>query len=1358
MTDTPSKGNSMSPFPIVGIGASAGGLEALETFFEHVPEDCGQAFVVVQHLSPDFKSVMDQLLARRTSLVVERVEDGVEVRPGAIYLIPPKKEMIISGGRLLLSDKDPTQSLSLPIDTFFRSLAQDAGERAIAVVLSGTGSDGSRGIRDVHEAGGMVVVQTVDSAKFDGMPKSAIDTGIVDLQLPPEQIHAAIERYCERGIHGAAASAGDAALEGVDKIISLLHREYGLDFALYKPTTLHRRIERRLIISQATSLESYARTLSEDRRELHQLYKDLLIGVTRFFRDAEAFRALRQQLVRDVLPQLKDGGEFRIWSAGCATGEEAYSLAILLHDLLDASKRKIDVKIFATDVHAASLESASAGVFTGASLEGLEPKYLERYFTPTQAGFRVVQDLRQMIVFAPHNLLKDAPFTKMDLITCRNMLIYLEPAAQKKVLTLFHFAMKPRGLLMMGLSETPGDLADEFETVDLHSKLFRKSRDVRLHHDVRLAGGSMYQPPSAARADRATEGDRWLATARERLLDEFAPPSLLVDDAGNLVHTFAGGGRYLTLADGKSSLCVLDLVPPDLKVVLNGALQRAAKEQKRVDYVGVPFRSPDGPVDLRVTVTPLELDKRQPPRFLVGFEPRARVVPAGGGEQVDMGDESRDRIGRLEEELQYTRENLQATLEEMETSNEELQATNEELVASNEELQSTNEELQSVNEELYTVNSEYQRKIVELTELNADIDNLLVHTDVGVIFLDRDLRIRKFTPQMERTFHLAPGDIGRRLESFAHTLDDAHLLDDVVRVRDAGEPVQREVRDRAGVSYLLRIVPYRKATGQTDGVVVSLVDVSMVRATEAELRRMSRVFQDGADPIIIEDLSGVIIDLNDEAARAYGYDRSELIGKPAVSLMPAELSDDGTRLRERCLLREHIRNVETARMTKDGRRVPVLLTLSLITDEAREPAGIATIAKDVSKLKWAEEAANDAVRRRDEFLALLSHELRNPLSAVLNASRVVTRSLDDPERLKGAADSIDRQAWHMARLLDDLLDVSRVTSGKIHLRKEPLDWREIIGDTAESMGDVFEGQQQTFHLELPDEPVYVDGDRARLYQVAENLLSNASKYTPREGRIEMSLTVERAAPAHGNGQSYDGAALHDGEKFDTHLRDGLDYDSCAVLRVRDNGSGIEPALLPHVFDMFTQSERTLARSDGGMGVGLTLVRNLVALHGGDIKAQSDGPRRGSMFTVKLPLTTRRPASMALVSSAGSEPRRVLIVEDNADARKTLALLLKMEGHEVAQAPDGESGLAALVDSPPDVALVDIGLPRIDGLEVARRARANPNLAEVVLVAVTGYGQDSDHKAIVEAGFDEHLVKPIGSEQLAAVLSRYARQG
>ena len=1321
-------------FPIVGLGASAGGLEALEAFFEHVPEDCGQAFVVVQHLSPDFKSMMDQLLSRRTSLGVERVEDGMEVRPGTIYLIPPKKEMIISGGRLLLSDKDPSQTLSLPIDTFFRSLAQDAGERAIAVVLSGTGSDGSRGIRDIHEAGGLVIVQSIESSRFDGMPRSALDTGIVDLQLTPEEMHPAIARYVERGLHGPHGPNGNGGLHGVDRIVGMLRHEYGLDFSHYKPTTLHRRIERRLAISQAASIDGYARSLAEDPRELHQLYKDLLIGVTRFFRDGEAFETLRRVVERELLIHKADGDEIRVWVAGCATGEEAYSIGILLDETLRRMGRRLDVKVFATDVHAASLETASAGIFPTSSVEKLEPERLEHYFVPISGGYRVTPQLRQMIVFAPHNLLKDAPFTKMDLITCRNMLIYLEPAAQKKVLTLFHFALKPRGLLMLGLSESPGDLADELESVDHHAKVFRKARDIRLAHDVRLAGlpalGKRTLP-----ADRTKEQDRWLGLARDRLLDEFAPPSWLVDQDGTLVHSFAGGGRFLKHGDGRSSLCVLDMVPADLKVVLNGALQRCAKERAQVDYIGVPFRDGNQQLDLRVTVTPLDFDRGNATRYLVSLRQRTEIDRSADSQAIDMGDQSRDRIGRLEEELLFTRENLQATLEEMETSNEELQATNEELVASNEELQSTNEELQSVNEELYTVNSEYQRKIVELTELNADIDNLLVHTEVGVVFLDRELRIRKFTPHMAQTFHLTPADVGRELSSFASTLDDPQLLADVKAVRDGGQPVVREVRDHTGAYLLLRILPYRTASKKIDGVVLSLVDVSVLKAAEAELRRLSRVFQDGADPIVIEDLDGRIVDANDETIRTFGYSRDELIGQPSAILMPADARPEGDLLRARCLKQDHVRNVETSRQRKDGQRIPVLMTLSLLTDEERRPTGIAAIAKDIAKLKWAEETARDAVRRRDEFLALLSHELRNPLGAVLNSAGLMARSLDDPTTLQSCVDSIDRQGWHMARLLDDLLDVARVTSGKINLRTETLDLREIVQDTCDSMKQVFEEKDQILTVDVSDVPVAVDGDRARLYQVVENLLSNAAKYTPEEGRIHLSLSVESASRPR-----------------ESHNGDASPPDEEAVLRVRDNGTGIDAELLPLVFDMFTQSERTLARSSGGMGVGLTLVRNLVELHGGTIRAHSDGPRRGSEFEVRLPTSKNAPPSAAprSISFAGVG-RRILIIEDNEDARRALARLLSLEGHEVAQAQDGAAGWEALLANPPEVALVDVGLPRIDGFEIARRARANPNLHEVFLVAVTGYGQDSDRKSILEAGFDAHLIKPVRMEQLAEVL-------
>ncbi|HXE52740.1 MAG TPA: chemotaxis protein CheB, partial [Tepidisphaeraceae bacterium] len=475
---------------IAAVGASAGGLEALERLFRSTPTDSGVAFVVIQHLSPDFKSLMDELLARHTKMTIHRVEDGMAVQPNCIYLMPPRKEMIISGGKLLLTDKDPQQELSLPIDHFFRSLAQDAGPRAIAIVLSGTGSDGSRGIRDIHEAGGLVLAQSEETAKFDGMPKSALDTGVVDAVLGPEEIPKAIGEYVKRhtaGVRGQEIPSSEIeAAHGVDAIFKLLRDEYGIDFSHYKPNTVARRIERRLSLNQAVDLDDYVQRLRSDPRELNSLYRDLLIGVTRFFRDRESFDRLEKDIIPDLLARKRPGDEIRFWIAGCATGEEAYSIAILLHERMQLFGRSMNVKVFATDVHGASLEIASAGVYDEEALSEVKPSRLATYFTKKQDGYHILPEVRQMIVFARHNVIKDAPFTKIDLISCRNLLIYFQPAAQKKALSLFHFGLRTGGVLFLGPSESPGELAPEFETLDEHWKIYRKRRDIRLPADLRL--------------------------------------------------------------------------------------------------------------------------------------------------------------------------------------------------------------------------------------------------------------------------------------------------------------------------------------------------------------------------------------------------------------------------------------------------------------------------------------------------------------------------------------------------------------------------------------------------------------------------------------------------------------------------------------------------------------------------------------------------------------------------------------------------------------------------------------------------------------------------------------------------------
>ena len=1309
---------------VVALGASAGGLEALEKFFDNMPADGGLAFVVVQHLSPDFKSLMNELLARHTKLEIHRVTDGMVIEPNSIYLIPPKKDMIVSDGRLLLTDKDPSHGLSLPIDTFMRSLAHEYGRNAIGVILSGTGSDGSRGIVAIHEAGGYVIVQDEASAFFDGMPRSAIDTGVVDAVLTPREMAGAIKEYVERCMSDEAPGDYDghsAAMDGVSEIFHALHTAYGLDFSYYKPNTVARRVERRLQLSHTADLGSYISRLRADPEELNLLYKDLLIGVTRFFRDEEAFQRLAIDVIPQLINQLGAEDELRFWVTGCATGEEAYSVAILVHEALTARRLPLHAKIFATDVHQASLETASTGVYGEAALAGVSAERLKRYFNKHASGYQVVPELRKLIVFAPHNVVKDAPFTKLDLISCRNMLIYLQPHAQKKAISLFHFALKTGGILFMGPSETPGDLADEFDAIDRHWKIFRKRRDVRLPADFRLPLSPGLNRWRASAGVPSADGrglpDVQLLRAYDLLLDEYVPPSLMVNGRRELVHSFAGAGRYLSVRDGRPSSDILELVEPDLKIALAGALQRAAKGKQPIVYGSVNLRSLPDNEQLRLSIKPVTIQSTGEDYFLISFETQTRQAPPAAETHVNFDQASRDRLSEVEDELRYTKENLQATVEEMETTNEELQATNEELVASNEELQSTNEELHSVNEELYTVNAEHQRKITELTELTDDMDNLLRSTEIGTIFLDRALRIRKFTPQIVQAFQILPQDIGRSIDTFSHNLVHENLLEDVGRVIKTEKPFEKDVKDRHGNWFLLRVLPYR-SRGRVEGVVITLVDIREIKKTEAELRRMSKVFMDGADPIVIEDLEGRIVDLNEEAARAYGYSREELIGQPSRKLVPDEVVCQAEALRSKCRDRENVRNVELVRRDRSGRIVPILLTLSVLLDENGEPIGIARLSKDIQQQKDAERQAREAVIRRDEFLAMLSHELRNPLGAVLNAAELMSRDQEGQAAAPLASGVILRQSRQMARLLDDLLDVSRVTQGKIEIRKKVVELGSVVRDAHEAVRAEIEDRKHNLELQLPEKPLYVEGDPARLLQILENLLGNAGKYTPVGGHIVVSLRQQG------------------GE---------------AIVAVQDNGEGIPPEMLNVIFELFVQGPKSLARTEGGMGIGLSLARVLVELHGGNLTVESAGKGQGSTFTVRLPLTEKRPAPAKVGKLPNVEGTRVLIVEDNDDSRATLEKILRIFGCNVTTAADGLAGFEAICRERPDVAVVDIGLPGIDGYEVARRVRSTLPGRTIRLIAVTGYGRAEDRAAVMKAGFDAHIVKPMNPDDLIRLM-------
>ena len=1329
-----------APSHVVGIGASAGGLEAIERFFDNLPKETGLAFVIIQHLSPDFKSMMDELLARHTELPIHLVENGIPVEADHVYLIPPKNEMIISAGRLLLSEQERHQERTLPIDIFFRSLAQDCGPRAVAIVLSGGGSDGSRGIREVHEAGGLVIVQDVDTAQFDGMPRTATESGLAHWVLPPSEMprvlleHAAGRPNATQAEPPPEPQVGNAS---VIEVYRMLQEEYGIDFTHYKPSTVTRRIERRLALARSTDIDEYVRRLKSERSELDVLYRDLLIEVTRFFRDEQAFQLLEEQVLPDLLAREPRQAPLRLWVAGCATGEEAYSLAILLEDLM-AKLGERPVKIFATDVHRGSLEHATRAIYTEEALAGVSQERLSRYFTRIGERYQVVPELRQRIVFAQHNVIKDAPFTRVDLVTCRNLLIYLQPAAQQKVLSLFHFALNRNGFLFLGPSETVGPLAVGYETLDKHWRVYQKRNDARIPVDTRLqpAATRTALPPFQPAGGRYSLSQ--LLGTYDALLERTMPPSLLVNERAELVHAFGGAGAFLRHRDGRQGLDVLELVDAELKMVLVGGLKRAMIEPAAIVYRDVRLSERDGDRAYKVTVQRIGSRGGGAPHLLVSFEPMQATGAAQPPPEteIEMDQVSRDRLRALEADLAHTKESLQSAIEELETSNEELQASNEELQTSNEELQSTNEELQSVNEELYTVNAEYQRKIGELTEMTNDMDNLLASTEIGTIFLDRELKIRKFTPQIAKAFSLVPHDVGRSIETFVHRMEHPELVEDLTRVLRTGQPVERELGDLDGKAFFSRILPYR-TKGSIAGVVITLIDVSGLKSAEDALFHerylLNSLLASIPDAIYFKDLRGRLIRANEAmAARLSLDDPAAAVGKTALELPNQEVALELHR-KDEVVIRTgetHHYRLERSVPRKPGETERWdLVTRLPLRDRAGLLVGMAAIFRDVTEQKLAEEKIQDSVRRRDQFLAMLSHELRNPLGAIVTATALLKSPRAATNTPKFLA-ILERQSEQMADLLDDLLEASRVTQNKIALKRQVIDLRSAAREAADSARGLIESRGLKFTVDLDGEPLWIDADPARLQQIQVNLLNNAAKYTPKGGHVSLRVQQE---------------------------------DATAVFRLQDDGVGLPPEMAESIFELFVQSKRTLDRSAGGLGVGLTLVRSLVNLHGGTVQVHSDGEGKGCEFVVRLPLTDRKevvqeerpdppPRRLGPSRRPLKEGAKVVIVEDRADSREVLCELLSQEGFACRTAENGAEGLALIDEIRPDVAILDLGLPGMDGFELARRLRADAKHSGMLLIALTGYGQPSERARGQEVGFDEHLVKPVNLDELTRLFA------
>ncbi len=1230
MADLPQGSAPSGPPTVVGIGASAGGLAALKEFFAHVPGDSGLAFVVVLHLSPDHESHLADVLRPHVRMPVQQVRGTVPLKANCVYLIPPNANLDAIDSHLRLSELEARRRDRAPIDHFFRTLARTHDGHTIGLILSGSGNDGSLGIKAIKEKGGLTIVQAPSEAEYAAMPKNAIATGQVDLVLPLREIPRVVLGYIHTQprvvLTDDERKSGTEPRPLLPPVLAEVRAVTGREFDRYKPTTILRRIARRMQLRLIEDPEAYLKALRSDPDEVRALADDFLVTVTSFFRDPKVFERLSESVVPQILARKAGNDPVRVWTVGCATGEEAYSLAILFLEESARHEAPPPIQIFASDLHDHSLKQAREGFYLGDIRADVTPERLRRHFLEEDGGYRIRKEVRERVTFARHNLLGDPPFSRLDLIACRNLLIYLQRDIQKEVAELFHHALRPEGFLVVGSSESV-DHSDLFHTEHKKSGIYRR-RDVPtpeprlpVFPNIQLRVSSIEE--GSERTGRPfSYGD-----LHARMVERYAPPSLVLSPEDNVVHVSEHAGRYLLHPGGELTSNAFKLLREELRIDLRAALSEARHgKPTRSRPIAVQFEGQTHAVVLDVRPA---LEPKEQGFVLVLFDEESTASEsrhsASRGRTTDRSKSPEpERERELTMELDLMRQRLQqfieehgADQEEMKAANEELQSSNEELRSTLEELETSKEELHSMNEELATMNQENRHKVEELARLSDDLRNFLAATDIATLFLDRELRIMRFTPPVEKLFNMRFTDRGRRLSDITHRLDYATLNDDATAVLSRQAPLEREVSDTAGNWYLTRLLPYRLTQDQVDGVVITFVEITRRKEAEKALRSSE------------------------------------------------EKLKDKTRLLE------------------------------------------------------------EEDQRKTFFLATLGHELRNPLAALDNAIKVIERGAESPPKLHQL---MQAQIDQLKILVNDLLEISRITRGKVTLHKTPVDLARIIRVAAQTLESSLRLKHQDLVLTL-QEPLLLVGDEIRLEQIFANLLSNASKYTPDGQRIDVLLQRE------GDG---------------------------AVATVRDKGCGLATEDLNEIFEPFIQKD---PHSDG-LGIGLALVKLLVELHGGTVKAESEGTDRGSVFTVRLPIEDVDAAKVEVVS--GTERRagpallpaatRVLIVDDNRDLADTLRILLNLEGIQAACAYSGREGVEKARSWHPHAALIDIGLPDISGYEVAKRLRGERDADEILLLAMTGFGESSVEEKASAAGFAERLVKPVDHERVCALVAMHMNSG
>ncbi|HEX8773672.1 MAG TPA: chemotaxis protein CheB [Pyrinomonadaceae bacterium] len=1218
-------------FLVVGLGASAGGIRAFKEFFAHVPPESGMAYVVILHLSPEHESHLAEVLQVATEMPVTQVSASVRIEPNHVYVIPPNKSLAMSDGELSLSEVRRIEERRAPVDIFFRTLAESKHARAVCVVLSGTGADGSMGMKRVKEMGGVCIVQDPEEAEYSDMPRHSMATGLVDYVLPvaeiPRKIIAYKERVGQTRIHVESQERPETDEHPLRDIFTLLRVRTGHDFSNYKRATVLRRIERRINVHELPDLQAYASFMREHQREAQALLKDLLISVTNFFRDCESFEALERGFIRRLFEGKGPGDQVRVWVAGCATGEEAYTMAMLLSEFTENLTGAPSVQVFATDIDERAIAMAREGFYTDADVADVSPERLRRFFVKEPNGYRVRRDLREMVLYAHHNLIKDPPFSHLDLISCRNLLIYLNRSAQEHVMQVFNFALNRRGFLFLGTAESVDGSTDLFLVVDKEAHVYQsRGTPVRLTLPITDLPASQHTADLRRKEEnfqetRAAERLSY-ADLHQRLIEQYAPPSVVVNEEYEIVHLSERAGRYMQVSGGEPSHDLLKMVRPEIRMELRTAFYQAVQHRTSVEARNIRVEFAEGQRLVNLLVRPV---------FGVGDDARGLILvifeEAGEGGEETAGEgvaekvmpagpaalQFEDELVRVKAQLRATIEQYEAQTEELKASNEELQAMNEELRSTAEELETSKEELQSVNEELTTVNQELKIKIEELSQANDDFSNLMNSTDIGTIFLDRSLRLKLFTPRASDIFNLIPADVGRPLSDITAHLADIDFVADLEGVLDRLQRVQREVVTREGRWYLMNILPYRTAEDRIEGIIMTFLDITERKGAEGQLlvseERLRLLIESVTDySIIIQDTGGRIEIWNPGAERMFGYTPAQAVGQSIEIIFTPEDRARGAHLAEMKTAREHgVASDERWHMHKDGSRFYVSGVLTMLRDG--ELMGYAKIARDLTKSKRTEEElrrAHEELEQRvgertrelaeaNEALRVENAERRRIEKARLQLLRQLIRVQDDERRriARDIHDHLGQQSTALRLQLEalksictpyeelcDQIEQTQTIAARLDADVDFLAWElrpAALDDLGLAAALAHFVREWSKHYNIPADFHGTGTDAQRpspeveinLYRIAQEALNNTYKHA-RASRVDVLL--ERR-------------------------------DDSVVLIVEDQGVG---------FDLNDKEQ-----AEGGLG--LLGMSERAALVGGALEIESV-PGQGTTVFARVPLT------------------------------------------------------------------------------------------------------------------------------------------